>query len=185
MWGRTIWYNNCTRRAARSNSRPRVGANPWRGSRNGRTAYFNSRPRVGANVRYLPDMLASFWLQLTPPYRGESNLISAESMLCPTPTHAPWGGANAHEGALAHAGAGATTPAPVWGANSPASPAYAILSLLQLTPNVGANFSLGTPFWRCVGFNSRPRVGANFTHSFLTLSYPFASTHAPVWGVRL
>ena len=30
-------------------------------------------------------------------------------------THAPRVGANAHEGALAHAGAGATTRAPVWG----------------------------------------------------------------------
>ena len=161
-----------------------AGANRIRPSGNAGLWNFNSRPRMGGRTLLPhPPTLSSQSLQLTLPcgrtmYRLPTTAIYTLQLT-------PHVGANAHEGALAHAGAGATTPAPVWGANSPASPAYAILSLLQLTPNVGANFSLGTPFWRCVGFNSRPRVGANFTHSFLTLSYPFASTHAPVWGVRL
>ena len=179
MWGRTIWYNNCTRRAARSNSRPRVGANPWRGSRNGRTAYFNSRPRVGANVRYLPDMLASFWLQLTPPYRGESNLISAESMLCPTPTHAPCGGATFLRDPDVR---GTLTPAPVCGANLYLTCLHGQILRYNSRTCRGEQ---DTSIRQCRTLELQlppPYGGANSPASPAYAILPVASTHAPVWA---
>ena len=73
-----------------------------------------------------------------PLHRGESNLISAESMLCPTPTHAPRVGANTDgpERELSDSG-------------------------FNSRPRVGANDFFQTYLRASTSFNSRPHAGTN------------------------
>ena len=78
----------------------------------------------------------------------------------------------------------ASTHAPVQGANSPASPAYAILSVASTHAPCGRTmYRLPTTAIYTLQLTP-PRGGELYTFlSYTKLS--FASTHAPVWGVRL
>ena len=162
-----------------------AGANRIRPSGNAGLWNFNSRPREGGEsslagypIRARPTSTpAPVWggelscltrLRYPPSRFNSRSRVGEQCTGCRQQRYTrfnsrPRVGANAHEGALAHAGAGATTPAPVWGANSPASPAYAILSVASTHAPCG-----GEPTWaprslRLSSFNSRPRVGANLT----------------------